>query len=108
MEILVVIVVHLLVALLLGGFGEVDVLAASATRAVDDVVGGDGLEVIVGGLLLVFIVFLCCGRVELAEKRKDTKNRHSSPQITRLQSTTAVSWRAIGLWNREKGMSYPQ
>jgi hypothetical protein len=59
MEILVIIVVHLLVAFLLGGLDEVDVLAAGATRAVDDVVGGDGFEVIVGSLLIFFIFVLC-------------------------------------------------
>lgn len=50
-EILIVIifVVHWVVAFslgFLGGFGEVDALAACATTAFDDIVGGDGFEVV--------------------------------------------------------------
>ena len=58
-EILIVIifVVHWVVAFslsFLGGFGEVDALAACAATAFDDVVGGDGFEVVAFFFVVIY------------------------------------------------------
>lgn len=62
-EILIVIVfvVHWVVAFslgFLGGFGEVDALAACATTAFDDVVGGDGFEVVAFFFVFIYLFLL--------------------------------------------------
>lgn len=59
-EVIIVVVLHRIIASFFLGrdFGEVDLLAARATAALDDVVCGDGLEVVVAAFFVLIDLYV--------------------------------------------------